>query len=232
MRKLAVFVEGYTELIFIEKFIKEIAGAHNVFFQKMKIRGGNTVSRTSTQINAANPQTGQPFFILIVDCGNDSLVKTRILEEHENLTRSGYTKIIGMRDVRPNFTYAEIPKLEMGLRTRVKTSLIPVVFVLSVMEIEAWFLSEFTHFPKIDPTITVPSIRANLGFDPEHDDLTSRPTPTVDLNNCYQLGGKSYEKKNAADTVAVLDYSFLYFDLQKRIMHLKRLVDAVDEFLV
>lgn len=231
MRKLAVFVEGYTEVIFIERFIKEIAGAHNVVFEKRKIRGGNKVGRTSTQISAANPNTGHCFYILIMDCGNDSLVKTRILEEHENLTRSGYSLIIGMRDVRPDFTYGDIPRLEIGMRTRVKTSLIPVVFILSVMEIEAWFLSEFNHFPKIHPSITVPSIKAALGFDPEHDDLARRPTPKVDLNNCYNLGGETYQTSKAAVTVSVLDYSFLYLELKKKITYLEHLTNTIDGFL-
>jgi hypothetical protein len=231
MRRLAVFVEGYTEVLFLEKLIEQIAGAHNVVIEQQSIRGGRKGGRTIAIINAAKPNTGQRYYVLLVDCGGDKAVKTRILEEHQNLTQKGYVKIIGVRDVRPDFTYVDIPKLEEGLRMYVKTALIPVEFVLSVMEIEAWFLSEYNHFPKIDPSITVPSIRAALGFDPEHDDLTQRPTPTNDLNNCYNLGGKTYQKNNVADTVAVLDYPYLYLELQKRIGHLKRLTDAIDGFL-
>ena len=231
MRRLAVFVEGYTEILFLTKLIEEIAGSHKVVIEQQRIRGGKKVGRTITVISAAKPNTGQHYSVLLVDCGGDKAVKSRILEEHENLTRTGYRMIIGVRDVRPDFTYADIPRLEDGLRMYVKTSLIPVVFVLSVMEIEAWFLSEFNHFPKIHPSITVPTIKAKLGFDPEHDDLTWRPTPTVDLNDCYQIGGKTYQKNNAADTVAMLNYDFLYLELQKKIVHLKRLTDTIDGFL-
>lgn len=230
MRKLAVFVEGYTEALFIEKLIEEIAGAHDVIIEQRRIRGGNKAARTVAVVNAAKPNSGQHYFVLIMDCGGDKAVKSRIVEEHENLTRAGYTMIIGVRDVRPDFTYTDIPRLEAGLKMYVKTSLIPVVFVLSVMEIEAWFLSEFNHFPKIHPSITVASIIAALGFDPEHDDMTRRPTPTVDINKCYQLGGKTYKKD--ATTVSVLDYSFLYLELPNNITHLRRLTEAIDGFLV
>ncbi|OWK45365.1 hypothetical protein FRUB_01696 [Fimbriiglobus ruber] len=50
--------------------------------------------------------------MLIVDCGGDHQVKSRILEEHENLTKTSYQKIVGIRDVRPDFTSADIPRLE------------------------------------------------------------------------------------------------------------------------
>jgi hypothetical protein len=230
MRKLAVFVEGNTESLFIEKLIEESAGVHDVIIERRKIRGGNKIKRTVVIINATKPNSGQRYYVLLIDCGGDKAVKSRILEEHENLTRAGYTMIIGVRDVRPDFTYADIPKLETRLKMYIKTSLIPVVFVLSVMEIEAWFLSEVNHFPKIDPSITVPLIKAKLGFDPEKDDMTQRPTPSDDLNDCYQLGGKTYIKD--ITTVSMLDYAFLYIELPKKISHIKRLADAIDGFLV
>ena len=35
------------------------------------------------------------------------------------------------------------------------------------MEIEAWFLAETTHYQKIDPVITLATVKANFGFDPK-----------------------------------------------------------------
>jgi hypothetical protein len=66
-------------------------------------------------------------------------------------------------------------------RTFIRTSLIPVDFVLAVMEIEAWFLAETTHYARIDPAITMAAIKSTLGFDPENDDLQRRPSPAEDL---------------------------------------------------
>ena len=232
MRKLAVFVEGYTEMLFVERLILEIAGAHNVIIEQREIRGGSKVKRTMSVVKAAKPATGQKYYVLIVVCGGDHQVKTRIREEHENLTRNDYTKIIGMRDVRPDFTYEQVPQLEVGLRKYIKTSLVPVEFILAVMEVEAWFLAEFNHFLKIDPAITVSAIKAKLGFDPELDDLALRTNPTVDLNAAYMIAGKRYEKSQVATTVDVLDYPYLYLELPQKVTYLKRLGESIERFLV
>lgn len=217
MHKLAVFVEGYSEMLFVERLILEIAGTHNVIIEQQEIRGGSKVKRRKIVVKAANIATCQEYYVLIVNCGGDHQVKTRIMEEHKNLTQDGYIKIIGMRDVRPDFTYDQVPLLEVGLKKYIKTSLIPVEFILAVMEIESWFLAEFNHFPRIDPSITVSAIKAALGFDPELDDLALRPNPTDDLNAAYMIGGKSYGKNKVETTIDVIDYPYIYLELQYKI---------------
>ena len=231
MRKLAVFVEGYSEMLFVERLIFEIAGTHNVIIEQQQIRGGRRVKRTMTIVKAASIATGQQYYVLIVDCGGDSQVKTRIMEEHKNLTQNGYFQIIGIRDVRPDFTYGQVPQLEVGLLKYIKTSLIPVEFILAVMEIESWFLAESTHFPRIDPSITVSAIKAQLGFDPELDDLALRPNPTDDLNAAYMIGGKSYGKDQVKTTLDAIDYSYIYLELQYKIAYLERLGVCIETFL-
>lgn len=232
LKKLAIFIEGYTELLFMDRLISEIGGEHKVIIEQRQIQGGGKsglVPRTMTTIKAAKTGSDQRYLVLLLDCGGDLQVKTRILEEHANLTRDGYTKIIGIRDVRPKFSYSDVPQLEAGLRKYIKTSLIPVEFILSIMEIEAWFLAEFNHFPKIDPLITVEAIKNNLGFDPEHDDISLRPEPRADMEAAYAIGGKSYTKGTNA-TINALDYPYLYVSLPHKIPYLKRLGDCIDDF--
>jgi hypothetical protein len=231
MNRLAVFVEGYTEVVFVDKLIEEIAGQNKVQIEHREIRGGSTTRRTMRLIKAANPNTGQKYFVLLVDCGGDRLVKTRIQEEHKNLTKAGYSGLIGIRDVRPDFAYADIPRLEAGLPKYIKTKLVPVTFILAIMEIEAWFLAEATHYPRIEPSITVAAIKANLGFDPEKDDMEQRPCPSDDLNACYAIGGKAYVKHQAKVTVDALDYALLYTDLRSKNRYLDRLICVIDAFL-
>jgi hypothetical protein len=231
MNKLAIFVEGYTEAVFVEELIEKIAGKNKVLIEQRVIYGGSTRTRKMRLVKAAKPDAGQEYFVLIFDCGGDEQVKTRIREEHNNLTRNGYLKIIGIRDVRPNFTHAEIPKLEANLPKYVKTSLIPVQFILAIMEIEAWFLAEVSHFTRIAPSITVQTIKARLGFDPESDDMEQRAFPSDDLNNCYVIGGKSYLKHNAKDTVDALDFVEIYMKLCNKFHYLKGLIVNIDAFL-
>jgi hypothetical protein len=118
----------------------------------------------------------------------------------------------------------------MTLPYRVKTKPIVVDFILSIMEVEALFLAEHSHFPRIDPAIIVPAIIAQLGFDPSNDDMQLRLTPAADLNDCYAIGGKSYEK-GAAATCDVLDYAEVYLSLVSRFPELKRLCDILEDFV-
>jgi hypothetical protein len=163
MRRLAVFTEGYTELLLVERLLNEIAGKNNVLFEKRRIVGGATVKRTVAVLEAAKAQTEEKFYVLLVDCGGDHQVKTRILEEHPNLTKAGYSQIIGIRDVRPTFSHSDVPQLDIDLKKYIKTSLAPVAFILGVMEVEAWFLAEHTHFERIDANLTRPSSRQRWG---------------------------------------------------------------------
>jgi hypothetical protein len=227
---LAVFVEGFTEVLFVERLVLEIAGSNAVHIDSRRIRGGKNAPRTMSQIRIVNAATAQDFYLLIIDCGGDSQVKTRIIEEHTNLTNSQYSKIIGIRDVRPSFSHADIPKLEADLPKYIKTTLIPVEFILATMEIEAWFLAEFTHFAKIDPSITLMAIQNQLGFNPELDDMGLRPDPASDLNNCYQIAGKSYLKGDVG-TIAALDYVAMYVETQSQVPYLSRLIANIDAFL-
>jgi Domain of unknown function (DUF4276) len=231
MNKLAVFVEGYTEVLFVERLIEEIAGNKKVIIEHREIRGGAASRRTFARIRASKSQGGEQYFVMVADCGGDSLVKTRIMEEHENLTNGGYSKIIGIRDVRPDFTHADIPRLESGLAKHIKTSLIPVEFILAVMEIEAWFLAEVSHFAKIDPAITVEAIKAALRFDPENDDMEHRASPAEDLERCYAVAGRAYQKHLAKETVDALDYAVIYLELTKKYARLRQLTENIEAFL-
>jgi hypothetical protein len=231
MNKLAIFVEGHTEVVFIARLIEEIAGKNKVLIEHREIRGGTTTRRTFGVVRAVQPDANHKYFVLIVDCAGDRQVKARILEEHENLTRAGYSKIIGLRDVRPEYTYEEVGRLEAGLPKYIKSSLVPVEFVLAVMEIEAWFLAETSHFARIDSGIKLAAVPLLLGFDPETDDLEQRATPAADLANCYALGGKAYQKDSALATVEALDYARVYLHVRSRFRYLDRLIGSIEAFL-
>ncbi len=60
MNKLAIFVEGYTELLFVDKLIRELAAHNAVLIQWRKIVGGTTRKRYNHQIKAEGPRAGSP----------------------------------------------------------------------------------------------------------------------------------------------------------------------------
>ncbi len=230
MKRLAIFVEGYTELVFADRLIREIAGDKNIRVEWRKIRGGTTTRRTMRLLQAAAPDTGQQFYVLIVDCGGDDAVKSKICDEYDSLAAKGYQTIIGIRDVRP-ILRADIPKLERGLPLRVKTKPIEVEFILSIMEIEAWFMAEHMHFNAIDVRLTPPFIQAIMGFDPSLDDMAQLDEPADDLNRIYSLVGDSYQKHNSPRTVNAMDFGRVYIDLPPRYAYLQKLVTTIDTFL-
>ncbi len=231
MNKLALFVEGYTELEFCTKLILEIAAANSVTIECRQITGGTTCRRRSQLIRTHTGDNENGHFIIVYDCGGDAAVKKRMMEEYGNLARAGYSKIICIRDVRPDFSRGEIPQLERGLPLYVRTKPIVVTFVLSVMEVEAWFLAEHTHFSKIDSMITVEAIAATLGFEPSTDDMRLRPVPSEDLDDCYAMAGQTYQKSNVKRTIDALDTMRVYFNVADRFPHLKLLCTELTSFL-
>jgi hypothetical protein len=52
MKKLAVFVEGQTELLFIERLLEEAAGKNNIAIEKRQAFGGRSTERTLKVIEA------------------------------------------------------------------------------------------------------------------------------------------------------------------------------------
>lgn len=231
MKRLAFFVEGYSELLFIEKLIWKIADSKNVTIDRGSIKGGKTIPRLFEIFTATNVTSGDEYYVLIVNCQGDRQVKSRMIEEHKRFTDQGYEKIIGLRDVRPDFQHSDIPRLKTHMQQDFDPSLAPAEVILSTMEIESLFLGEATHFEKIDPAITASSINARLGFDPVSDDMELRPEPAVDLTNCYAIAGKTYNKYLVQDTINVLDFDHIHLVQPARFQSLARLVSNIDNFL-
>lgn len=234
MRKLAFFVEGAAEMLFVEKLVTEVANSKDIIVTKKKIRGGGrsgVTPKRMTEVGAVREATDENFYVLIYDCGGDHLVAQRIKEEHANLTDSGYEQIVGVRDVRPDFQKADVPKLLRIMLSVVDASLAPVVFILSTMEVEAWFLAEYNHFAKIHPELTPDLISNRLGFDPRTFIASDRLQPAEDLKNSYRLKDIEYEKTGVQSTIDTLDFAFIYTTLVDTVPEIATLVGAVDDFL-
>jgi hypothetical protein len=229
MKRLAVFVEGQTEQLFVEKLLEEIAGANRIRIFKEKIKGGKTCPKTITCIRSDPQDQTKPFYALIVDCSCDNRVKSEIRDQYDSLTRRGYTVIIGIRDVFPD----DLVRLETGLYYGLPTKPVAVEMILAKMEIEAWFLAEISHYERIHPDITLRRAVEALGFDPSNDPIELRPQPSVDLKAVYMLEGLPYDKSRdtVQRTVDALDYAEMLLETWKRVGSLKRLLDALDSFL-
>jgi hypothetical protein len=228
VKKMAVFVEGQTELLFVERLLLEITDGKSLHIVTYRLKGDEL-----KRLSLSDPSSDLHYYVQIVDCTSDGRVKSAILERYDGLVSAGFGVIVGMRDVYPDFEFSKIPQLRMGLQTRLRTKPVRVLFVLAVMELEAWFLAEYTHFPRIHPRLTVERIKAALGFDASVDDLQRRKHPAQDLNNIYRLEGLDYTKQraNALRTVEALDWDEVYLRLGARFDDVKNMVECFEEFL-
>ena len=168
MQKMAVFVEGQTEQTFVARLVREIAGAHQLQIETQKAVGKRG-RRVSYQVYATPSFPDVRFYVLIVDSSGDATVVSDICDQYESLRSSGFSRIVGLRDVYP-IPRAGVQRLEHGIQNalafRIPRALLPVQVVLAVMEIEAWFIAEHRHFAKIAPSITDDRVRRKLGFHP------------------------------------------------------------------
>ena len=232
MKKLAIFVEGGTEAAFFEKFLHQMISAKKLRIEYFRASGGSKGPRRIRMVKATAPDKNQTFYVQIVDSGTDNRVGSDVRDNYNSLVRAGFDSIIGVRDVFPSVSMKDISVLRRNLRYSLPTKPIVVVFILAVMEVEAWFLSEYTHFPKIHPDLSIDRIKTALGFDPSSDDMQLRNCPHQDLHNVYSLEGLSYLKKarQIERTTDVLDYGRIYFDLPFKFPDLKLLVVSLDAF--
>lgn len=229
MKRIAFFVEGLTEQLFIEKLILELLGQHNVSIEKRQMRGGKNGPIRITHIGSPQIAADSHLYILITDCGGETTVKSYIMEQRENLIRKGYSHIFGIRDVRPNIARSEIEKLKQRIYYRIPQKDCETKFILAIMEIEAWFLAEEKHFEKLHSQLTCDLIQSQLNFDPlGNTELVEEPAQL--LNQIYQLVGLSYGKTRTQleRTVENMDYANLYLEVPNRNASLKTLIDAIN----
>ncbi|NCR28492.1 MAG: DUF4276 family protein [Microcystis aeruginosa LE13-04] len=232
-KKLAIFVEGQTERIFITRLLQEIAGYKKVSVEVYQVRGDK--ANRKIQPLKSNLIEVAPFFILLYDCGCDSHVLSDIKKQHNSLTNNGYEKILGLRDLYPE-PLKNRTQVENGIKGFLKTfqkNGIPISMILVIMEIEAWFLGEYSFLTKIDSCLTSNFILHNLGFDLNVLDVEQIPHPSEALNKIYQLIQRSYDKSETTveEIASLLNYEFMYLHLVDKIKQLKQLIDAINLFL-
>ena len=234
-KKIACFVEGQTEQMFVERLFQEIAGYKNISIETYKFQGSKS-NRISQSLKPSIVKDA-PFFVLLYNCDCDSQVLSDILKEHDRLTNSGYEKILGLRDLYPQ-PLEKKQEVEKGIRGRLKllqNKGIPIYMNLAVMEVEAWFLAEWNYLAKIDNRLTCDFILQKCALDLRNIiDIEQREHPSQDLDKIYRLVSRKYDKnaKASQEIINNLDYEFLYLHLVNSVKQLKKFIDEIDSFLV
>jgi hypothetical protein len=234
-KKIACFVEGQTEQIFVERLFQKIAGYKKISIETRKWQG--TKDNRRIQSRKQSIVKDAPFLVLLYNCGCDSQVVSDIRKQHESLTNSGYEKILGLRDLYPDPLERKQEKETgtTGLLRHLQKTGVPISVIFAVMEIEAGFLAEWNYFAKIDNRLTCDFILQECGLDLRNIvDIEQRAHPSQDLDKIYRLVSRKYDKseQTSQEIINNLDYERLYVHLVNSVKELKRFIDEIDSFLV
>jgi hypothetical protein len=225
MKKVALFVEGQTEQIFAQKLIEQLISPLKITTDSFKLTGGAKNSRMAKILTTQSVTQQTDYYFAIYDCGNDSKVKDDIIENLQSMKQNGFSMIIGIRDVYPN--NAKIDDLRRYLNYGIPTG-IPTHIVLAVNEVEAWFMAEENHYPKIDTRLTIEKVNSIAGIDIRIDSTEIVIHPTEKLQLIYRY---SKSKSNILRVVNALDYANLYVNVRQRNNSLDELLAHLDSLL-
>jgi hypothetical protein len=232
MKKIAFFVEGQTEQIFVDRLVREILGKNNVSIILKRSQGGANVPKQEL-VRRVEFVHNPSWQALIYDCGSDNRVKSAILENLPNLLKAGYSFAVGLRDLYP-LQVKELSQLKAGLKflpsSKAKRYAGYFQIVVAVQEIETWFLAENHHFRRVDKRLTAQFINNRLGFNPFAIDPQERRHPSRDLDNIYRLVGRGYSKRymQVLHLVKKLDYDHILRHLRYSIPSLGELIGIVE----
>ncbi len=200
MRRIAVFVEGQTELIIVRELL------FKKFHYNVDLICQELWRDEYRHAEYDNPCPDATFHYLIVNVGNDNRVLSVIMRNEKTMIEKGYERIIGLRDM-----YSQEYK---ELTTEINTHIIeakrqaaldyiksnsknpPLIFFnFAIMETEAWFLAINHLLERINPILTYEFICKNTGHDLELvDPEKTFPCPADILAEIYKLIGANYDK--------------------------------------
>jgi len=207
--KVAIFVEGQTELIFVREYLLrkydyKITIECRTLFTDSDYR--------TTKYDYTN--SSSDLVVSIINVGNDVAVLSRIKKRENYMWKSGYDKIIGFRDmysekykessnvINANITNRFIDGYNDQISKLSKPAKVKLYF--AIMEIEAWFLALTSVLERIDNRLTVNFILTRLRIDLNNiDPETEFFHPAQKLDDIYKLINQRYKKKED-DVEAIL----------------------------
>mgnify|MGYP000896889611 CR=1 FL=1 len=239
MRKVAIFVEGQTEQIFVKKLLYALYGYDKVEIISEKIRG----AKRFVQLKAST--TGCPHYFLIVDIGGEpddignSKLLSDMLDNYGNMKNKGFSKILGLRDLYPQKRQDEKRLLDTMEKVIAKQALplktCKIRVLLAIMEIESWFLADPNLFENIDTKLTANYIQTYLQYDLlQNDPEIVYDHPANVLEKIYDLAGRHYRKreKDIYQIAESLRYDYLCLDVkqQKKIASFFLFLEELENF--
>ena len=187
MRKVAVYVEGQTEYIFVREFLQKWYeyDPSRLSFRCNRLRSDKVIA---APYDFQGTEDCMNYFE-ITDVGNDNSVLAKILKNESFIESAGFDCVIGLRDMyskdyrKANPHSSEInPELNDRFIAGTTKSLenqktdLQISMHFAIMEVEAWILAMLQSFPSdVDPELAI-----------YH--------PAAELKRLAQQDGGDYEK--------------------------------------
>jgi Domain of unknown function (DUF4276) len=202
MKKIVVFVEGNTELIFVREYLRK-----SFEFQDIEIECRKRQYGRFDEVPFSMPNPNAKYHFRIINVGGDKNVLDDIIEDEIKLRNIGYEKIIGLRDMfseeykkkvkQPmRIDNDEIQKFIMSANKRIeRDTKFPqnIKLHFAIMEIEAWFLgiSNLWQRKGLSSQAIKEKIKVDLStIDPE----TTFVHPTEIIKSILKTINESYDK--------------------------------------
>lgn len=240
-RKIALFVEGDTELIFVRSFL-------NVWYNYDANLLG--VECYKLQANQPHPvpypigsRDSENFYQIII-VGNDNIM-SKMLERAESLGNAGFSLVVGLRDmfcdayhkksvhgrvVSPDLNARFIASAREVINNCGLSNSSDIQIHYAIMEVETWLLGMSNILTLIDSNLTKEDVVRQIGIDLSQDPETTIYHPAVELKKLFDLTGGQYDK-HTDETEKIIsqlikeDYETLYHSGKCESFH--RFVDAI-----
>ena len=230
MKKLIAFVEGQTELGYLESLLVHAGRDHRLGVQKHDAADTKSANSVISRIAFGSSPEELTHFAVILDVKGEGGVLSRLIENYSQLAKS-YDYIITLRDVYPQSGKLATRK-RRAMKSRQRAGAPGARMIFAVQEIETWFIAEDSHFERIDERLTSDMIKKNTGYDPSADHPQSITHPAQLLGYIYSLVGMGWKKKwyQIERTVAVLDHSYMESRNRQRLFGYRLLCSIMDEY--
>ncbi len=211
--KIAIFVEGQTEQIFITKLLYN-------FFPPEKIQILSTRRNgRHEEINILDKASHAEYFVLIYVAEGDNRALSALKDYYPKMEHRGFTKFFVLRDLKSQeykkFGDAIIDKQRSFINQI--NSKKNIFLHYSKMEIEAWFLAAPQLFYEIDKRLTVQNIKKTIGQDLDVvDPEIAFKSPASEVKRIFKSIDQSYSKSetDVKEIVSHIDWAELCFQFR------------------
>jgi hypothetical protein len=207
MKKIAIFVEGQTELIFTRELLLKCYEWQNIWVECYSLFN----DRDLNPVEYSFPNQDAEFYYQIINIGNDTKVLSSLLKREKYLfsANQAFDKIIGLRDMYSK-EYRETAKSSI-IKDEINQKFInshnatierfsenpdKVNFHFAIMELETWLLGINGIFSDFNEELTTEKIEEELEVNLEEIDPEKEVFhPAKLISEIMSLVNESYDKK-------------------------------------